>query len=413
MIREARFAPQRRPAPFRVEVASSLDDLAEYWPTTAAHGGARCYPFQCADVLQVWCETIGRARGIEPVFAAVFAADGRPALLFPLGIEQSGGMRILRFLDCGVSDYNAPVVFPEAAGELHDMRAVWEHLQSSLPPFDLAVLEKMPDTIDDAANPLAEIATASHPASGHGVTLDAPWEEFAKKRLPRWSDSRRCLRNLEKRGAVTFEIARTEREQRKFLEALFRQKRRRFRETEALDFFDEPGVSEFYTESTRRGADCGVLLSALKLDGRILAANWGFIAGERYYDLMTSNEGGEFRTYAPGRLLNEWLLEWCIGNGIRISDFGIGDESYKYRYCDIHTPLRDAYVAVTLRGALYARALQVQAAAKQMLRDTRIGTALKAARNRLYRLGTNRPIAGERLPAWIALIGSVSLAIDA
>ena len=396
---------------FKIEVTSNLDDLADCWPTSAEPGKAHCYPFQYGDLLRIWCETIGRARGIEPVFAAVSLADGTPALLLPFCIERTGAVAILRFPDCGVSDYNAPVVFP-AASALPDIETVWSRLVKSLPPFDLAVLDKMPGTIHGIGNPFATLATESHPESGHGVTLRGPWEEFAKNRLPRWRDSRRCLRNLEKLGTVCFQIARDRRERAEFLDALFQQKRRRFEETMAIDLFDRPGVTDFYRRTTHSSGGKAIV-SALTLDGRVLAANWGLLSGDHYFDLMTSNEGGEFRTYAPGRLLNEWLLQWCIEQGIRISDFGIGDEAYKFRYCDVHTPLHDAYIPVTLRGTLYARAMRVHMAAKQALRDTVIGTAIKAARSRIQKFTAIRPAkTSPHLPAWIALIGSVSLAID-
>jgi CelD/BcsL family acetyltransferase involved in cellulose biosynthesis len=114
-IHRANFAETRTSVPFRIEVASSLEDFSAQWPTTADRGDARCYPFQCADILQVWCDTIGRANHVEPVFARIVSPEGDPLFLLPLGIEKSSGTRVLRFLDGGVSDYNAPVVYPRAA----------------------------------------------------------------------------------------------------------------------------------------------------------------------------------------------------------------------------------------------------------------------------------------------------------
>jgi CelD/BcsL family acetyltransferase involved in cellulose biosynthesis len=375
-------AALHRPA-MQISLSPTLDAYRDFWPTTAALGEARCFPFQCADVLEILASTLGRSQGLAPLFVCVADAAGRPALLLPLALEQSLGTRVLRFLDCGVNDYNAPVIFPAAIGRHFSMHDVWSLLRQELPPFDLAVFEKMPDMVAGFPNPLVSLATAPHPESSHAVTLDLPCERFASERLPSSSDSKRCLRKLNKRGSVEFEIAQTDAQRDRLLEALFRQKQRQFVETKVTDLFADPTFGEFYTRAMRRLGNPAVLLSGLSLDGRVIAANWGYLVGDRYYDLITSHEGGEFRSFAPGRLLNEWLIGWCIRNGVKFYDFGIGDEPYKFRYCDVHIPLRDAYLPVTLRGGLFTRMLRLRTVAKARLRDTAFGAVLKAARNRL------------------------------
>jgi CelD/BcsL family acetyltransferase involved in cellulose biosynthesis len=112
-------------------------------------------------------------------FIAIFLEDRKPAMLLPLGIERTNGIRILRFLDCGVSDYNAPVVYPEIADVRLNMRNAWTQLRDCLPPFDLAAFEKMPEQVDGLPNPLSTVARASHPESCHGIALHGTWYDFA------------------------------------------------------------------------------------------------------------------------------------------------------------------------------------------------------------------------------------------
>jgi hypothetical protein len=58
--------------------------------------------------------------------------------------------------------------------------------------------------------------------------------------------------------------------------------------------------------------------------------------------------------------------------------------------------------------------MRAQAATKSMLRDTKIGGMLKAARNRIRELRPARPVTGGGYsPAVTALICSVTLAVDA
>jgi CelD/BcsL family acetyltransferase involved in cellulose biosynthesis len=365
-----------------VLIGHKPDDFRDLWPRSSARGDVRAFVFQCADILDVWCNTIGRARGVEPLFVTVLATSGRPALLLPFGIQTQHGTRILRFLDGGVSDYNAPIVLPDAAA-IGDAQTIWSEISRYLPPFDVAILEKMPQMVGDLANPLFPLAQNFHHESCHAVALYGPWETFAHDKISNAADSRRRRRKLDKLGTVQIGIAESAEMREQFLAAMMRMKRRKYIDTKGYDAFQDPGAEDYFLETTRRlGAGGPVQLSALTLDGRILAAHWGYVTGDRFYHLMPAHEGGEWRAYAPGRLLNEWLLQWCIERGLKYLDFGIGDEPYKFDYCDLHIPLRDAFLPVTLKGRLYATARKLETAAKTSIRDTRLGVALIAARKR-------------------------------
>jgi CelD/BcsL family acetyltransferase involved in cellulose biosynthesis len=400
---------------FQIEVTSNLDDFADCWPTTVEHREAHCYPFQYADLLRIWCETIGRARNVEPVFVAVRSHSKKPLMLLALGIERANGVRVLSFLDGGVCDYNAPVLFPEFKGLRFDAADFWQRLQSHLPQYDLALLEKMPAEVDGIDNPLAPLATGTRSESCHHVTLYGDWQEFSSKRLPNMRDSRRRQRNLERRAVIRFAVADTNQERRRVFDALVRMKRKRFSDTDAHDIFGDAGYLQFYADATRQlGPSGAVQVSALYAGGRVIAANWGLYSKGRYIDLLPSYESGSWKTYAPGRLLSEWLLRRHLERGDAAFDYGIGDESYKFGYCDQHSPLGDAYLAVTAKGAAYKQLLQLQLTAKSKLRTTRLGPMLKAARSMISRFSRSRtaPVLGDTAPAWVALIGSVSLAID-
>jgi CelD/BcsL family acetyltransferase involved in cellulose biosynthesis len=381
----SRQAIQALAAPTAI-VSSTIAGLPVRWPRTGELTEARAYAYQYADVLEVWCDTVGRARTVTSVFAAILTASGEPALLLPLGLQRSNGFSILRFLDGGVSDYNAPVVFPAAAQWTPaQMRAAWDSLRRELPPFDIAIFDKMPAVVEDLTNPLVALATHKHPDSSHTASLFAPWEKFERERLPDPADSRRCRRKLDKLGPVRIEIADTASRRLELLDAMMRMKRRRYLETRGYDIFLKSGSGEFYREATRRLGGGTVQLSALSLNGEILAVHWGYVTRDRFYYLMPAHEGGKWRSFSPGRLLNEWLLEWSIAQGLRALDFGIGDEPYKRGYCDVTVPLWDAHLPQTLKGHLFSGVSHLQDVSRKNLRNTRLGAALIAARRRWHR----------------------------
>jgi CelD/BcsL family acetyltransferase involved in cellulose biosynthesis len=258
----------------------------------------------------------------------------------------------------------------------------------------------MPAAVGGISNPLFALAADDRHESCHAVTLYGPWERFARDKISNAADSRRRRRKLDKLGTVRIAIAESASERQHFLDAMMRMKRHKYIETKGYDAFDTPGTEAYYREATRaRGASGPVQLSALTLDDRILAAHWGYVSADRFYHLMPAHEGGEWRAYAPGRLLNEWLMQWCVERGFKSLDFGIGDEPYKFDYCDQHIPLRDAFLPATFGGRLYAAAQKLETAAKTSIRSTKLGAILMAARKRWHHRADEATAHGRARPA--------------
>jgi CelD/BcsL family acetyltransferase involved in cellulose biosynthesis len=95
-----------------------------------------------------------------------------------------------------------------------------------------------------------------------------------------------------------------------------------------------------------------VHFSALTLDDRILATLWGLVYKGRFYHLFPTYARGELTRYSPGNSLLRRVFEWCFANTVRIFDFTIGDEAYKYDWCDQELRLFDFIYATTTRVVL-------------------------------------------------------------
>lgn len=362
-----------------IKSSSSCRDFEAIWPTMANRGSARVFVFQTADFLNVWCDTVGPARGTQPFFVAVVDECGVPHALFPLGIEKRrSGLKVLSFLDGGVSDYNAPVLFPQVkVWSPSFVGKLWDAIASVAPPFDIAIVEKMPDRVFDIDNPLMSLITARYPHSGYVMRLPGSVDEFVAKRLPRAQDTRRKLRKLGQHGTVTFRIASTSAEREKMLDAMMRQKSRRYIETTGVDGMERPGYRAFFRQAALDLAPQGhVHISSLSLGASVLAVHWGYKDDSRFYYMMPSFEGGEWDRFSPGRHLLNYLIEWAISAGMKEFDQGLGDEDYKKEYCDAAITLHQIEIPSTLRGQvdLLVRKL------KMSLRDTLVWHSLKSLR---------------------------------
>jgi CelD/BcsL family acetyltransferase involved in cellulose biosynthesis len=289
----------------------------------------------------------------------------------------------LKFIDGGVSDINAPVLFPSARNLTgHNALSLWRRVQGQLPHHDLVQLQKMPELVEDWPNPLNFLFTGPHREGHYSMTLPKDWNEDAKKKLPKLSDSRRRLRKLRQLGSVSFVISKSQVEAQEILSELMRMKSAQYLRTRGRDrFLVEPGAAEYYSEATKVLLDTGTVhLSAVKLDSHTLAAHWGYIVGGRFYHLMPAFAAEEvWRPYAPGRLLNEFLMEWAATKGLTVFDFGIGDEPYKIPYSDSHEVLHDAIVPVTALGHSYSILQRATVRARSVVKGTRIEAPLRHA----------------------------------
>ena len=338
--------------PFRVRVADTLKEF-EDWPRVDRMGQAQCHVFQCAEFLEIWCETIAPARRTQPVFVAVHDAAERPVLFLALGIERRYGIRVLEFLDGTVSDYTQPVLFPPCMQlDKPAMRRLWQEIRSSLPRFDLALLDKMPADVGGLPNPFLHLGAVPIEAAGHVMSLEGSPEDL-ERRLPTRTSHRRLRRRLAREMPVSLEIARTPEEAQPLLDHVIETKTRKFDETR-VPGFEVPGKLAFYREATRRLPQVRPLnLSAIRAGDTVIATHWGLALGDRFHNLVSGYSDGRWRRYAPGRMLVDDLIRWCHAQGYRSFDFGIGNEAYKDEYCDSTIPLHAATIPVTLRGRFF------------------------------------------------------------
>jgi CelD/BcsL family acetyltransferase involved in cellulose biosynthesis len=177
------------------------------------------------------------------------------------------------------------------------------------------------------------------------------------------------MRKLEARATVRFEIARTRQSAKAVLRGLHPNEAatlcrycrdRHFRGNRV------PAVLRRCDPAARRRRHRPI--ERPFADDKIIAANWGIASGDRYYDLVPNYDSSQWRAYAPGRLLTEWLLRHHLERGI--FDYGIGDEPYKFDYCNLHTGLLDAHIPASAKGAAYNRILQLHQSARSKIRDT-------------------------------------------
>ena len=346
---------------FKVEILAGGDLAAADWPSIADVRDLRMYIFQSREFLDIWLDTIGKARRIEPCFVVVRDAEGRPVLYLPLIIETKFNVRLLRFMDCGVADYNAPIVAADRTLSRHEFHEVWADVLARVPSFDVIDLKKIASDVAGALNPLTYLDCTSFGDSGHAIALARLRERTdtrrAEVRLRRKLQS--YAKGLSQIGEPRFIVNPAAAEAARVAERLLELKRRKYERTSTPDFLAAPGVERFYREMMSPGR-LGTIshLSALIVGDTVASAHLGFIGRGRFYYIFPAYDTA-FGRHRVGHLLLQHLIDQSVTQDFETFDLGIGDASYKNKWATHHLALHSHERAVTAAGRVYLQMRRV------------------------------------------------------
>lgn len=368
----------------------SVDDVSADWPAATrqapgkinSHASPNYHIFQTTTFLKTWAETYAPAMKAELCLVEVRLQSGQPVMFLPLAIIPRNGIRLLSFTDQGVADYNAPVLFDcgiiwtKAHAE-----NVWSQIQKALPVFDFVDFENMPEKLGSLVNPLFLLATQPNMADSHATSLTPEWAKIEQS-LMRPKNIRRNLRLLKDIGDCTFSVADTDEERQAYLKFMLYEKQQRFIETAVPGFEKHPEKLHYFKLATERFHEAGVLhLSALKLNGEIIACMWGLTSGPHYYGIMIASNLQDWAKYSPGRIMHYLLIEHLKEQGYDCLDLGVGNEDWKLQNCDLTIPLMRMAASTSLRGRFYEMRQNTMAG----LRATAFWQALRPLKWRLLR----------------------------
>ncbi|MBC2884413.1 GNAT family N-acetyltransferase [Ochrobactrum sp. CM-21-5] len=367
---------------FHIEVHDCVARLSDAWPDADDDSGSALFVFQSKSFLRAWEASYGIAHKAQLCLVEVRDQNRQPILFVPLCILRRYGARILYFVDDGVSDYNAPVIFPNTPRWTKaETKYLLRRIFAALPPFDIAHFEKMPQLIEGKANPFWDIANKDSTASAHWITLDRPIEEIGAS-IRRFKGIRKRAKALRHAGRFRFFVTRSEDERSTVLEAMFRQKQRRFEETKVPGFDAHPEKRRFFEIASEPLAQKNALhLSALSVDGEIIATMWSVTRNGHYCAMVPSFEDGIWSRYSPGKVLIHTLIQSLKSDSYSCLDLGFGNEPWKADFADHSIHLRDYIRPVSLRGRV---SLMAQGSVEQ-LRSTWLYQKLRPLKWKLLR----------------------------
>ena len=262
-------------------------------------------PFQTLE----WCERLyagpGVACGAEPWIVLVRdARTGVDIALLPLARQKRGGLRIVTFADFGLCDYVAPMVAKEGGPDAGRMARLWPEIVNALPETDLVHFDKIVVDFGEWDNPLIGLAPLREMTfATHMTPLPESWADYERMLSRR---TRHILRNrkrkLEAKGTLKLLVVRGGEEAVRLFTILRRQRLERFAALDREDALRDDTIARFYSGLAQEGAGGLPIISAIEVDGTIVATMLGLIRDERYYMLAVTFEDGGSRQSSPGLL---------------------------------------------------------------------------------------------------------------
>ena len=172
------------------------------------------------------------------------------AVHHPLIRCRVGAMRVIRFADEGVVDYNAPIIGPAAPQTRRAAARLWNAIQRQLPPADLLDLRKMPTSLGRTLNPLALLPTLPSALNGNvlHITNEDDFEAYTHKVLERRfrKELERSWRVFTRYPSARFEFIQDPQLRRDVLAAIERQQPVRLQRAGKRYELDRPDAADFY-----------------------------------------------------------------------------------------------------------------------------------------------------------------------
>ncbi|HTN62908.1 MAG TPA: GNAT family N-acetyltransferase, partial [Devosia sp.] len=177
---------------------------------------------------------------------------------------------------------------------------------------------------------------------------------------------------LDAMGAVSFEEIRNGGDAWDAIETMFAQRSARFKAMGIRDCFLRDRLTGFYHDAIAGDSGIDVRLHLLRLDGAIVAMRYNIVQGDRMFCLISSmSDDAAIQNGSPGKQCLLRVMQSVFEQGFAVFDMGAGLTDEKRHWCNVQTPLRHHYVALTAWGGAALRVHQGLQRTRKAIKENR------------------------------------------
>jgi CelD/BcsL family acetyltransferase involved in cellulose biosynthesis len=308
--------------PLKLELHHEIAPLADEWDELADRTGASV--FLRPGWFSAWRRAFGRGR-----LEVIAVRDGRR--LVGLAALERG-----RFVLRSPTNWHTPLWAPLAEDD-ETLRALTRAIvRRARPWLSLGFVDAGTPALEACRAATASCRTRIYTLERSPyVALNGTWEDYQRRlSAKRRANLNRLWRRLAERGQVEFEVREGPDKLTALLEEGFKVEARGWKGERGTAIGSAPETRLFYEEVAAWAARRGALrLGFLRLDGRALAFDLAVEEGGVHALLKTGFDAA-WRSFAPGVLLRERMIEHCFGRGLETYEF-LGDTAeWKLEWLD-------------------------------------------------------------------------------
>lgn len=316
--------------------------LAPFWDNLLEQA-VTCTPFLRWDWIRLWWE---ECRGRASLAVGVLRdSEGEPQAIAPLMLaRENGGARrhlvALAFIGGFGSGHGERLDFIVPAGREDELTPrLCQVFHALRTVCDLVRLNFLPQESPNTPHIFAALekhfvrACVLNRSASRLVTVPPTWEEIEQRHSSSWRGNlRRSVRTLAERheGATTLSGA----------GVLHAQAFSDFLKLHAANFpegvstFTTPAAAPFHQRLAEKWLPSGrAMMPLLHADGRMVAAIYGFIERDEFFQYQMGWDGAYSRL-SPGKMAVRWALMCCMQRGLRLYDTLPGEYEYKRQWAD-------------------------------------------------------------------------------
>jgi CelD/BcsL family acetyltransferase involved in cellulose biosynthesis len=329
-------------------------------------------PYQTFAFGRAYMETIGAARGAEPLIALTRGPDGGPAALLPLSRSRFGLVHAAGFQGGRMANYQMGLFREPERWTRADVERLLKGAARA-GGVDLFMFAQQPGEWRGRPNPMHTLGGDPSPSFAYSTRLGKDYAAWLAAHYSGGARKKRRskTRKLQPLGAVALRRPETPADRRAAFDTLLAQKSARMAERELPNEFDDPAVVAFVARLDAERAVTGFEWRLGLVGERIVSVYGGLARDGRLSGLVFSHDiSADIAPGSPGEWLMLALADEAIGLGFDELDLGVGEARYKTEVCEIVEPLFDTAYPVTAIGILGAAAYRLQRRLKRRIKQT-------------------------------------------
>ncbi len=355
----------------RYELISNPDDvgaLKQAWMRLYASNQRASTVFMRYSHIVAWINTFANYDDKQRLAIVVGRRDGEVALILPLVVSQSLGIKKLQWLGLPLAQYGDMLIAPELTNETAGAEAIAFALEES--GADLMELRRVRD--DAALAPALRVLHARVSNEDSAPFLDLSSAPSAEDYELRYKKKRRRNRTrlferLSAHNDVKYDVFSPGPTADSVLSNALTLKREWLEDKGQISVALSDPRTDIWASELARTPDSKVRVAGMFANDTLIAAQMG-LQHDEYLAVFLIVYALKYDTYGVGALHIERTIRESYQEGIKTIDLLPPCSDYKMRWADGAVPLADYTMAITAKGRLMTNRymLGARANAKQL-----------------------------------------------